>query len=49
MLLMCAYMLYLVDHSECNNNNQRTLSKKLECQLFNTLLGASSMADRAHI
>eukprot|EP00731_Ephydatia_muelleri_P002977 Em0001g2977a len=28
---------------------QRSLSKKLECHLFNSLLGASSMADRAHL
>ena len=28
---------------------QRSLSKKLECHLFNSLLGASSMADRARL
>ena len=28
---------------------QLTLSKKLECHLFNSLLGASSMVDRAHL
>ena len=28
---------------------QRTLSKKLECHLFNSLLGDSSMADRARL